>query len=289
MGCRAEQAQAGRGEHRAPDAEHAREHPGADADDEHAERGQRQEVHRRSLGCRPGAVKGPPGPGVGAGRPPPLGFRRETSDRARRCAARGCRRGGRDPPASAAHRRPRCRRRARSCAPGPHPRCGPPAAPRATWSWPVLGARTGASYAAHRARRVFADAERRRVLDTEFELRTAEQVAEALGNMKGALMKVGQMASYLDQGLPEHVRATLAELQPRRAADERRAGRRRRRRGARGRRRRTSSPSGTRCRSPRPPSARSTGPSPARARPWRSRSSTRASPRRSARTWPTPG
>ncbi len=76
-----------------------------------------------------------------------------------------------------------------------------------------LGARTGSSYAAHRARRVFADAERRRELDTAFELKTAEQVAEVLGQMKGALMKIGQMASYLDQGLPEHVREALAELQ----------------------------------------------------------------------------
>lgn len=87
--------------------------------------------------------------------------------------------------------------------------------PRATRNAQIaaLGARTGSSYAAHRARRVFADADRRRELDTEFELRTAEQVADALGNMKGALMKVGQMASYLDQGLPEHVRDALAQLQ----------------------------------------------------------------------------
>ncbi len=35
----------------------------------------------------------------------------------------------------------------------------------------------------------------------------------ALGQMKGALMKLGQMASYLDQGMPEHVRAALADLQ----------------------------------------------------------------------------
>jgi predicted unusual protein kinase regulating ubiquinone biosynthesis (AarF/ABC1/UbiB family) len=76
-----------------------------------------------------------------------------------------------------------------------------------------VGARTGGSYAMHRARRVFADAERREALDTQFELRTAEQVTEALGHMKGALMKLGQMASYLDQGLPEHVRAALADLQ----------------------------------------------------------------------------
>jgi predicted unusual protein kinase regulating ubiquinone biosynthesis (AarF/ABC1/UbiB family) len=77
----------------------------------------------------------------------------------------------------------------------------------------LLGARTGGAYAAHRARRVFADAGRRQQLDTAFELRTAEQIAEALGHMKGALMKVGQMASYLDQGLPENVRAVLADLQ----------------------------------------------------------------------------
>jgi len=77
----------------------------------------------------------------------------------------------------------------------------------------VLGARTGGAWATHRARRAFADAGRRQQLDREFELRTAEQVAEALGHMKGALMKVGQMASYLDQGLPEHVRTALAELQ----------------------------------------------------------------------------
>lgn len=77
----------------------------------------------------------------------------------------------------------------------------------------LLGARTGGAYATHRARRVFADAGRRQQLDAEFELRTAEQVADALGHMKGALMKIGQMASYLDQGLPEHVRTVLADLQ----------------------------------------------------------------------------
>ena len=38
-------------------------------------------------------------------------------------------------------------------------------------------------------------------------------IADRLGNMKGALMKLGQMASYLDEGLPEPMRAALAELQ----------------------------------------------------------------------------
>ena len=76
-----------------------------------------------------------------------------------------------------------------------------------------LGARTGGGYAGNRARRVFASAERRIELDTEHELRTAAQVGEALGNMKGALMKLGQMASYLAPGLPEPVRDALAQLQ----------------------------------------------------------------------------
>src|SRR3954464_15205932 len=69
------------------------------------------------------------------------------------------------------------------------------------------------TWAVDRARRVFADAERREELDAALQLRTAEQVAETLGNLKGALMKLGQMASYLDQGMPEPVREVLAELQ----------------------------------------------------------------------------
>lgn len=65
----------------------------------------------------------------------------------------------------------------------------------------------------HRARRVFAAAERRDALDSEFQLRSAEAVADSLGHMKGAMMKLGQMASYLDQGMPEPVREALAQLQ----------------------------------------------------------------------------
>ena len=44
-------------------------------------------------------------------------------------------------------------------------------------------------------------------------MRTAQQVAAELGEMKGALMKLGQMASYLDDGLPEPLRLALAQLQ----------------------------------------------------------------------------
>jgi predicted unusual protein kinase regulating ubiquinone biosynthesis (AarF/ABC1/UbiB family) len=76
-----------------------------------------------------------------------------------------------------------------------------------------MGRRAGADFALHRARRTFAGAERRVELDRRFELRTADQVSQALGNMKGAFMKLGQMASYLDTGLPDHVRQALQGLQ----------------------------------------------------------------------------
>lgn len=76
-----------------------------------------------------------------------------------------------------------------------------------------LGARVGTGAVSHGARRVFASAERKEALDAEFQLRTAEEVVATLGNMKGALMKLGQVASFVDDGLPEEVRAALSQLQ----------------------------------------------------------------------------
>ncbi|MEY4366550.1 MAG: hypothetical protein RLZZ305_1894 [Actinomycetota bacterium] len=76
-----------------------------------------------------------------------------------------------------------------------------------------LGARLGFGHAATSARKVFAGAERREQLSREREMRTARQIAAELGNMKGALMKLGQMASYLDDGLPEPLRMALSQLQ----------------------------------------------------------------------------
>ncbi len=76
-----------------------------------------------------------------------------------------------------------------------------------------LGASVGGHYATTAARKVFATAERRIELDHERELKTAEAVADRLGNMKGALMKLGQMASYVDEGLPGPLREALAQLQ----------------------------------------------------------------------------
>ena len=82
-----------------------------------------------------------------------------------------------------------------------------------TGSLVSLGATTGTAYVAHQAKRALASDERKVELDAAFELRSAEQVTEALGNMKGVLMKLGQMASFLNDGIPEQVRQQLTQLQ----------------------------------------------------------------------------
>ena len=76
-----------------------------------------------------------------------------------------------------------------------------------------LAGRVGRRAALNRARAVFASAERRDALDAELQLHTAEEVARTLGQMKGALMKVGQLASFVHDGMPEPVREALESLQ----------------------------------------------------------------------------
>ncbi len=63
-----------------------------------------------------------------------------------------------------------------------------------------------------RARSRLAGDEQRRRLQAELERREAADVVAALGHMKGAMMKLGQMASYLDEGMPEPMREALAGL-----------------------------------------------------------------------------
>ena len=63
-----------------------------------------------------------------------------------------------------------------------------------------------------KARQRLADDEGRRRMQAELERRDAEDVVAALGHMKGAMMKLGQMASYLDEGMPEPMREALAGL-----------------------------------------------------------------------------
>lgn len=76
-----------------------------------------------------------------------------------------------------------------------------------------VSTRTAANLAVTKAKSVGKDDEQRAVLEEEFHLRTAEQVMGVMGEMKGALMKIGQMMSFIDTGLPEPYRMALASLQ----------------------------------------------------------------------------
>ncbi len=76
-----------------------------------------------------------------------------------------------------------------------------------------LAARGGARYATNAPRLFAAAGEQRQRLRGDLALRTAEDVAATLGTMKGVLMKIGQMASYVDDGLAPPVRRTLGRLQ----------------------------------------------------------------------------
>jgi predicted unusual protein kinase regulating ubiquinone biosynthesis (AarF/ABC1/UbiB family) len=76
-----------------------------------------------------------------------------------------------------------------------------------------LAARGGARYASSAPRLFAAAGEHRQSLRNDLALRTAEDVAATLGTMKGVLMKLGQMASYVDDGLSPAARRTLSRLQ----------------------------------------------------------------------------
>ncbi len=76
-----------------------------------------------------------------------------------------------------------------------------------------LVARGGLRYAGSAPRLFAAAGEHRQQLRQDLALQTAEDVAVTLGAMKGVLMKIGQMASYIDEGLSPAVRRTLSRLQ----------------------------------------------------------------------------
>jgi len=76
-----------------------------------------------------------------------------------------------------------------------------------------LAVRGGARYAGSAPRLFLLAGENRQQLRNDLALQTAEDVATTLGAMKGVLMKLGQMASYVDDGLPPEARRTLGRLQ----------------------------------------------------------------------------
>jgi predicted unusual protein kinase regulating ubiquinone biosynthesis (AarF/ABC1/UbiB family) len=76
-----------------------------------------------------------------------------------------------------------------------------------------LAVRGGLRYVRNAPRLFAAAGEQREQLRNDLALQTAEDVATTLGAMKGVLMKIGQMASYVDDGLSPSVRRTLSRLQ----------------------------------------------------------------------------
>lgn len=78
-----------------------------------------------------------------------------------------------------------------------------------------LALRIGGRYLARSPRLVFASVERRKELRHDLAFRTADDVAEELGAMKGVLMKLGQMASYIYEDMPLTFRAAMSRLQHR--------------------------------------------------------------------------
>jgi predicted unusual protein kinase regulating ubiquinone biosynthesis (AarF/ABC1/UbiB family) len=78
--------------------------------------------------------------------------------------------------------------------------------------WRLTG-RRGASWAVLKVRGRRADEAKRAALEEAFTIRTAEDVARELGNMKGVVMKAGQMVSFIAEGLPPEAKAALSSLQ----------------------------------------------------------------------------
>jgi len=76
-----------------------------------------------------------------------------------------------------------------------------------------LMARNGARFVVHRTKRLFAGSSHHEEMDNQFAIRSAQDVARELGNMKGALMKFGQLLSFIVEALPPEAQAALATLQ----------------------------------------------------------------------------
>src|SRR5438477_10422943 len=76
-----------------------------------------------------------------------------------------------------------------------------------------LTARRGVHWGIVNLRGRRATAEERARLEERFAIRTAQDVAEVLGGMKGAIMKAGQMISFVAEGRPPEAQEALATLQ----------------------------------------------------------------------------
>lgn len=77
----------------------------------------------------------------------------------------------------------------------------------------AMGTTIGARMGTARLRTIGQSREKRREIANEAAMRSAGEVLEVMGNMKGAVMKLAQMASFAVDGLPAGVQQQLAQLQ----------------------------------------------------------------------------
>ncbi|MCU1394786.1 MAG: hypothetical protein JWM34_3214 [Ilumatobacteraceae bacterium] len=75
-----------------------------------------------------------------------------------------------------------------------------------------LTIRNGGRYASVRIRRRFVGASRKAAIDERFATRAADDFALELGNMKGVMMKAGQMVSFIMESLPDEAQSSLSSL-----------------------------------------------------------------------------
>lgn len=76
-----------------------------------------------------------------------------------------------------------------------------------------MSGRSASTYAAAKVRAAVAPPEQRAHIEEQAHLKSAEQVVETLGAMKGAVMKLAQLVSFAADGLPEQYRDVLKSLQ----------------------------------------------------------------------------
>ena len=75
-----------------------------------------------------------------------------------------------------------------------------------------LSARNAARYASVNVRRRFVGEERKVAMDQRFAARAADDFAAELGNMKGVMMKAGQLVSFIMETLPDEAQSSLSSL-----------------------------------------------------------------------------
>jgi len=76
-----------------------------------------------------------------------------------------------------------------------------------------MTAALSASWLGAKVRRLFAGRAGRARIDDAQRAAAAKRIAETMGSMKGAFMKLGQMMSFISDAVPEQLRTQLAQLQ----------------------------------------------------------------------------